>query len=321
MTGSVLGLGNALLDSFVTIDDDAEIERLGLTKGGMHRIEPERADQLAENASDHQPGGSIANSLAVIASLGGDAEFIGKTGVDEAGRMFRRGMDADGVRFDTPAVEADTGRCVVLVSADGERTMATSTGCSSRFSARDIDENQFRDRAAFLFDGYLMDSWFPSVVCRLGSIAAHKHGAFVATSLADAHLVRRNLARFRKVLTESVDVVFANERELAAFSGSDDPVKGMDAFAAMPNLTVFATLGAEGALVRANGRVTHVPAAKVDRVVDTTGAGDAFAAGTIFGLIEGRSAIEAARLGGACAAHIIRQVGARPQTSLRALAA
>lgn len=320
MVSPVVGLGHALLDCLIPIADEHILSRHLLVRGAFNPIHPTLADLLEPLAESRVPGGSIANSLAVIAAAGGTAAFIGKIGDDDAGAVFRREMNATRLAFGTPAKPGvGTGRCVVFISPDGERTMATSIGASNDLRTQDLDPELIRSARIFMFDGYLLGPSPTAEVAEAACRIARAAGVPIATSLADARLVTRNLDQFQAFVDRYVDILFANGDELAAFTGETDPLEALSCFSCLPSLTVFATRGSQGALVHHAGRTTAVPAHPVPRVVDTTGAGDAFAGGVLYGLSHGQDPISAARLGGIAASRIIGQIGARPRESFEDL--
>ena len=319
----VLGIGNAIVDVLAEVDD-AAIAHLGLPKGGMTLVDARRARDLGAGIAPRlrRSGGSAANTMVGVASLGGKSAFLGKVGDDELGRLFARDLEAAGVTWGrtAPLREEATGMCLVLVTADGERTMATFLGASARLGPDDVDEAAVA-RATFLYlEGYLWDPPPAMAAFRKAAELAHGAGRRVALSLSDRFCVERHRPDFERLVAEEVDVLLGNEDELLALY--EAPTLEA-ALSRLPRRSVTAaiTRGARGAVVLSEGRRLEVPAEAVDRVVDTTGAGDLFAAGFLHGLARGVDAGEAGRMGAVAAAEVIGHFGARPAVDLATLVA
>ena len=319
----VVGIGNALVDIIATADEEL-LERLDLAKSAMTLIDLDRAGSIYEAMGPglEISGGSAANTIAGIASLGGAAGFAGKVADDEFGDVFRHDLTSLSVELDLCVVAASdsgTGRCHVLVTPDAQRTMATHLGVANTLVPGDLTGELFsRTRLTYL-EGYLFD--LPPAKQAIRDAIEHTHGAdgLVALSLSDSFCVQRHRRDFLELVASQVDVVFANEAEAKSLFN----VTGLDeALAAFDEIGVLAavTLGPRGVAVVLPSGTVEVPACEVDQVVDANGAGDLFAAGFLFALARGGDPIEAARLGSVCAAEVIVHMGARPMTDLAELA-
>ena len=318
----VLGIGNAIVD-VIAHADDAFLSAHGMAKGGMTLIDEAGAETIyaAMPAGIQASGGSAGNTVAGIASLGGRAAYIGKVRDDQLGDVYRHDMAATGVRFDTPAASdgPSTARCLVLVTADAQRTMNTYLGACVGLTPDDIDEALVGEAAITYLEGYLFDPPQAQEAFRKAAAAARAAGRQVALSLSDSFCVGRYRAEFRDLIADHIDIVFANEDEIVALYETDDLETAAARVAAEAG-TAAVTRGAEGSLlIRGDERVA-VPAAPVARVVDTTGAGDLYAAGVLLGLARGLPLAECGRLGSIAAGEIISHFGARPETPLVELA-
>ncbi len=320
---AVTGIGNALLD--VISQDHREAYRdLGLVKAAMTLIGPEDLGRFVEamGPTVQMSGGSVANSIAGIAALGGAAGFIGKVADDDFGDRFAHDLRSLGVELDlavADAAEGATGRCHVFISDDAQRTMATYLGASNRLGPQDIREPLIARSEITYVEGYLYDLPPAKAAVRKVVELAHVHDSMVALSLSDMFCVERHRRDFLELVTNHVDVLLANEAEILALF----QVESLEhAFANLDELGVLAvvTRGPLGAEVLTAHGVVSVPASEVDEVVDQNGAGDMFAAGYLYGLALGADPIEAAELGSLCAGEIIKHLGARPETDLEALA-
>ena len=270
-------------------------------------------------------GGSVANTTAGIAELGGRAGFVGAVADDEAGRTYAEHLRASGVEFEPHVSESaagdglGTGRCMVLITEDADRTMGTYLGAASTLSPEGVPTAFVARASIVLLEGYLWDVPAAKEALRRAAAAAHGAEGSVALSLSDPFCVSRHRREFLELLIDDVDILLGNEEEITMLFGA---TSAEDAVAAAEEtgLLVVMTRGARGATVLTAHGPEDVPAAPVARVVDTTGAGDLFAAGFLFGLTHGTGPLESTRLGGLCAAEIISHTGARPEADLRALA-
>lgn len=315
----VLTIGNAIVD-VLAHTDDAFLVGQSLAKGTMQLIDETRAESLygIMGPAVVVSGGSAANTAVGLASLGAKAGFIGKVCDDELGRLFAHDLNATGVLFDVkPAGTGPaTARCFVLVTPDGERTMNTYLGACQNLGPDDIDDELVRSAGIVYFEGYLWDPPAAKDAFRKAVRIAHEAGNRAALSLSDPFCVDRYRAEFLELIRDgSVDILFANIHELKSlYQTSDEDA----AFAALREEKILAvvTRSADGATVVQNGRMESVPAYPVEQVVDTTGAGDLFAAGFLAGLARGFDHAACARLGGFAAAEVIQHLGARPQANL-----
>jgi adenosine kinase len=319
----VLGIGNAIVDVLARADDDFLV-RQNMRKGGMALIDETRAEAVydAMGPAVEISGGSAANTIVGVASLGGRAAFVGKVKDDELGRTFVHDIRASGVAFDTPpaADGPSTARSYILVTPDGERTMNTYLGAAQDLHPADVDEEAVAGAAITYLEGYLWDPPRAKEAFRKAAKIAHGAGRKVALTLSDAFCVDRYRPEFLELIRGgTVDLVFANEKELQSLYETSDFDTAVNALRADAKLAVV-TRSEKGCVVVTKEGVEAVPAAPIERFVDATGAGDLFAAGFLFGHARGRDHKTAARLGVLAAAEVIQHLGARPEVSLKALA-
>ena len=319
----VLGIGNALVD-VLSPEADELVDRLGMAKGSMGLIDEERMAEIyaAMGPGTEVSGGSAANTMAGIASLGGSAHYIGRVRDDQLGSVYTHDIRSIGVGFTTPpATEGPaTGCCLILVTPDAQRTMNTFLGASSLLGPDEIDADLIgRARVTYL-EGYLYDRPEAQHAFELAAAAAHDRGRQVALTLSDVFCVERHRDAFRNLVAGHVDILFANEPEILSLYEVDDFETAADAVRAECPLAVL-TRSERGAVVVTAGERVEVAAHPVEQLVDTTGAGDQFAAGFLHGLVTGRPLEVSARLGALAAAEVISHLGPRPQVSLRRLAA
>lgn len=319
----VVGIGNAIVDVISTVDDPF-ISAHGLNKGAMTLIDTETADQLyaAMPPGTEMSGGSAANTMAGIASLGGKAGFIGKVRDDQLGRIFRHDVNAVGVDFATPPADGGTptARCLIVVTPDAQRTMNTYLGACVELTPDDVDPDAIADAQVTYMEGYLWDPpQAKQAFLKAGQIA-HDAGRSVALTLSDGFCVDRHRDEFRDLVANHVDILFANEDEILSlyqvseFDEALQIVRGQVRIAAL-------TRSEKGSVVVGGDEVHVLDAEPVGQLVDTTGAGDLYAAGFLHGLTQGRSLHDCGRIGGIAAAEIISHVGARPAVSLATLVA
>jgi adenosine kinase len=319
----VLGIGNAIVDVLARAEDDFLVKQ-GMAKGGMMLIDQPRAEAIydAMGPSVEVSGGSAANTIVGVASLGGQGAFVGKVKDDELGRIFAHDIRAAGVAFDTPPASTGpaTARCYVLVTPDGERTMNTFLGAAQDLHPRDIDVDAVAAARITYLEGYLWDPPHAKEAFLKAATIAHGAGRQVALTLSDAFCVDRYRAEFLDLIRNgTVDVVFANERELHSLYQTADFDTAVNAIRTDAKLAVI-TRSEKGSLVVTREQNDAVRAEPVGKVVDATGAGDLFAAGFLVGLARGADHRNCARLGAMAAAEVIQHMGARPETSLKALA-
>lgn len=319
----VIGVGNAIVDILARVED-AFLAEQGMPKGGMSLIDAARAEALyaALGQCTECSGGSVANTVAALASLGARTAYLGRVHDDTLGGIFRHDMRASGVMFDVPAAKAGlpTARCFVCVTPDAERTMNTFLGACTEFAPEDVDAAVIADSALLYLEGYLWDQPAAKEAIRLSIRAAKEAGRHIAFTLSDTFCVERHREEFHALLKSDIDILFANEHEARALAQQENLVEASQWIAAQIGLLIV-TRGAEGADVWLNGDSFHIPAAPVQRVVDLTGAGDLFAAGFLYGLTQNGSVHEAALMGHRCAGEIIQQIGARSQQPLNRLVA
>jgi sugar/nucleoside kinase (ribokinase family) len=317
----VLGIGNAIVDILVQTEDDF-LEQHGLTKGAMALVSAEEQRELYEKTGQalESSGGSAANTLAGLAALGGRAAFAGKVRDDQLGAVFGHDIRAAGVAYET-AMAADgapTATCLVLISPDGQRTMQTYLGACVDFCAADLDNAQVETAEVIYLEGYLWDpdpareAFFQAVR------VAHDAGRKVSLSLSDPFCVDRHRDGFMDFIKNHVDILFANEDEILSLFQLDDFDAAAEKIRGMVDIAAL-TRSEKGSVIVAGEETVSVPAAKVDKVIDTTGAGDAYAAGFLAAYTQGRSLKTCAELGGLLAAVIIQQIGARPSANVQHL--
>ena len=320
----VIAIGNAIVDVMAPCED-AAIDRLGMTRGGMMLIDTERAHELydAMGPAREISGGSAANTLAGLAALGARCGFIGQVADDQLGEVFAHDIRAGGIDFATPARAGDppTARCLIFVTPDGQRTMNTYLGASQFLPDSALDEAAIASARVLYLEGYLWDPEEPRAAMRRAIAAARSAGRKVAFTLSDSFVIARHGDDFRALIAAGeIDILFANEHELASLTGEEDFEAGLAALAGKVPLLVV-TRSEKGAVAVAGTERVAVEAEPVARVVDTTGAGDLFAAGFLFGHVRGRSLAACLKLGAVCAAEVISHYGARPEADLRKLTA
>jgi len=319
----VLGIGNAIVDVIARTEEDFLLKQ-GMYKGSMALIDAPRAEAIYEamGPAIETSGGSAANTIVGVAGLGARAAFIGKVKDDELGRTFAHDIRSAGVTFTTPpaADGAPTARCYVLVTPDGERTMNTYLGAAQDLHPNDIDAEMIAASAIVYLEGYLWDPKNAKDAFLKAAKIAHRDKRTVALTLSDAFCVDRWRAEFLDLMrSRTVDLIFANEAELHSLYQTADLDTAVKALRADVKAAVV-TRSEKGCLVVGADGTEAVPAFPVERVVDTTGAGDLFAAGFLAGLARGADDRICGRLGALAAAEVIQHLGARPETSLIDLA-
>jgi sugar/nucleoside kinase (ribokinase family) len=318
----VVGIGNAIVD-IIGRCDDAFLARHGATKGGMRLIDTATVNALYKDMGPGTQisGGSAANTMVGIASLGGKSAFIGKIADDEFGHIFGHDLRAAGVAFKTAASKGGepTARSLILVTPDGERTMNTFLGVSPELDHGAVDAELIASAGIVYLEGYLFDRPEAKAAFRQAAAIAAKADRKVALTLSDAFCVDRHRDEFLDLVRNHVDILFANESEIMSLYQTTD-FKTAAAAAARDTKLAVLTRSAKGAEIVSGTQSVKVPAHPVAKVVDTTGAGDLYAAGFLFGVATGRDLETSGRLGALAASEIISHVGARPATSLAALA-
>ena len=318
----VIAIGNAIVDVLAHSRDEV-IDELGLTRGGMTLVDTARAEELYAHMGPTQQvsGGSAANTLAGLASLGAKCAFIGQVANDALGEVFAHDIRAADIAYTTPARAGDppTGRCMIFVTSDAQRTMNTFLGASQFLPAEALDLDAIVDSAVLYLEGYLWDPEEPRAAMRKAIEVSRQAGRKVAFTLSDAFVIDRHGDDFRDLIAHGqIDILFANATELAALTGIADFEEALASLAKdIP--VVVATQGEDGAVAIAGGERAHVPAEPIERVVDTTGAGDLFAAGFLFGHVRALPLAECLRFGAICASEVISHFGARPEVCLSTL--
>lgn len=317
----VVAIGNAIVD-VLTKSDEGFLLTHKINKGTMTLIEAEQAEALYEKMgpATEMSGGSAANTIAAIASFGGRAGYIGKVAKDQLGSVFRHDMRAMGVSFDTPPLDsgAPTARCLILITPDAQRTMCTYLGACVWISPTDLHEDMIRNAKVTYLEGYLFDRQRAKQAFKQACNIAQAAGRKTALTLSDPFCVERHRDEFLDLIDSSIDIVFANEAEIGALYHTRDLDKAI--YNVRQHCEIAAiTLGAKGSVIVTPDSIIEVPAASLDKVVDTTGAGDLYAAGFLYGYTHGMPLARCAELGSIAAAEIISHVGARPQTNLSEL--
>ena len=319
----VVGIGNAIVDVLVQADDDL-IDNFELTKGTMALVDEAQAERLYASVGPglETSGGSAANTLAGVAQLGGRAGFIGRVRNDQLGGIFSHDIRSVGARFDTPAATEgpSTARCLILVTPDAQRTMCTYLGASVGLDPADLDLEMVAQAKVLYLEGYLWDSDEAKAAFIAAAEVARAHGGEVALSLSDAFCVERHRESFQELVDGHVDILFANEMEITAlykansFEEAADQVRGRCKLAAL-------TRSEQGSVVL-NGSGTHsIAPFQLGPLLDTTGAGDLYAAGFLHAYTQGQAVEACGRLGSLCAGQVVTQLGPRPQGSLKQLVA
>lgn len=317
-----LGIGNAIVD-VIAQADDAFLKENDIAKGGMTLIDADQATTLYGKmpAGIEISGGSAANTIAGIASLGGQTAYIGKTAKDQLGEVFAHDIRATGVTYETAQLTdgTPTARCLILVTPDAQRSMSTFLGASSQLTPDDIDAEMVAASGIVYLEGYLFDPDHAKEAFRKAAKLAHDAGRKVALTLSDSFCVDRHRQDFQHLVEHEVDILFANENEIVSLyqtGGFDEAVSIVK-----DKCQIAALTRSEKGSVVVNGADVHaVPAAPVEKVVDTTGAGDLYASGFLHAMARGRPLTDCAKLGGIAAAEIISHFGARSESPLKALA-
>lgn len=322
-TYDVLAIGNAIVDIISRCDDDFLVSE-EIIKGAMNLIDMDRAEHLYSvmGPATEASGGSAGNTAAGVAGLGGDVAYIGKVADDHLGKVFRHDMQAIGGYFDTKPLEngATTARSMIFVTPDGERSMNTYLGACTELRADDIDPGLVQSSKITYFEGYLWDPQNAKDAIREAARLAHASGRQVAMTLSDSFCVDRFREEFLELMQSgTVDIVFANEAELKSLYQTSDLTSAINAVRGDCTLTAL-TKGAEGSVVITRERTIEIDAFPIENLVDTTGAGDLYAAGFLFGLTHDKSLADCARLGGLAAGEVIQHIGPRPQVDLADLA-
>lgn len=316
----VVGIGNAIVD-VIAQQDDSFIESFELTKGAMVLIDAERAVELydAMDVMTETSGGSAGNTMAGVASFGGQAAFIGKVGSDELGRVFVEACEANGVRFVVDGrSDEPTGRSMVVVTPDAERTMNTFLGAATTLYRADIDEPAVAASSYLFCEGYIWDIDITKDAIRHAIAVSKQAGRKISFTLSDAFCVTRHFDEWHHLLDNDIDLLFGNEDELMTLTKAASHAEAIEMVRGRCEI-LCATKGPEGSIIVTADETVEVPPVPVAKVVDTTGAGDQYAAGMLYGLTQGMSLYDAGMLGSAAAAEVISHMGARPARSLHEL--
>ncbi len=319
----VVGLGNAIVD-VISTQDDAFLAKWGINKDAMNLIEADRADLLTDASIDalETSGGSGANTIVGVASFGGTAAYIGKVANDRLGQVFKADMANVGVPFETMPLEDGpaTARSIIFVTPDGKRSMNTYLGASVEFSPEDVDRATVEAGGILYLEGYLFDKEAAKAAFVHAAEIAHAAGRKVSLTLSDSFCVDRHRDSFRHLIRTQVDILFANEEELLSLYETRDFDAAIAQLQTETGLAAV-TRSEKGSVVIGDGDPIIVPAESVSQVVDTTGAGDQYAAGFLFGVARGLPLATCAHLGHIAAGEVISHYGPRPEVALATLAA
>jgi len=320
----VLAIGNAIVD-VIADADDAFLERHRMTKGSMRLIDAQEAKRLYADMGPGRElsGGSAANTVAGLAAMGLRTGFIGQLGDDELGEIFSHDIASLGVEFDTPPRNdaGPTGRCLIVVTSDAQRTMSTFLGAAQRLDTKAVSQERIARSAILYLEGYLWDPAEPRAAMEAAIAMARAAGTRVAFTLSDSFVVERHRSDFLRLIEDgSIDILFANEVEFLHLAHETDLDEALAQFAGkVPTLVV--TRSERGAIACSGATRAKVAAEPIKRLVDTTGAGDLFAAGFLAGQARGKSLEQSLRLGAIAASEVIQHYGARPELDLAALTA
>ena len=305
----IYGLGNALVDFLVEVDDGL-LNELKLTKGQFHLTDQEQSKAILEKIKYANAkicaGGSAANAIAAIAMLGGKAAFCSKIGRDEYGYLYEKETSTAGVDPKLKKSEHLTGHCIVLITPDAERTFVVHYGASTKLSKEEIDEEDIKASKIIHIDGYQLEDPNMKEVCIHAMQLAKKHGTKISLDLSDPGVVKRNKEEFKKIIREYVDIAFANEEEAKALTGKNTE-QALDEIACD---TVIIKLGEKGSIIKTKEQKIKINAIKTN-AIDTTGAGDAYAAGFLYGLTNNLSLEECGNLASMLGSKVVSQIGAR----------
>jgi len=317
----VVGIGNAIID-ILSQSTDAFLTEEGIAKGGMMLIDADRAEALYEKMGPgiETSGGSAANTIAGCAGLGVKGGFIGRVRNDQLGDVYIHDIRSVGIEFTNPPAQdgLPTARCLIMVTPDGQRSMSTFLGASTELGVGDLDEDMIAASAITYMEGYLWDK-APAKEAFLRSMDVAKGaGRKVALTLSDAFCVDMHRADFLNLIDGQVDILFANEAEITSLYETDDFSAAMDAVRGKADI-IAVTRSEKGAVILEGDKTSEVAAVPVEKVLDTTGAGDQFAAGFLAGLCQGKDGAICGQMGAIAAAEVIGHMGPRPQTDIKAL--
>ena len=317
----IVGIGNAIVDVLTTTDDSV-LERLSLSKGSMTLIDANKAKELYEITTNRiqRSGGSVANSLACIAQLGGKTAFIGRVRNDELGQIFTKEISTTGTIFKTPtsSVGPSTARCIIFITPDAQRTMCTYLGASVLLEPRDLDFSAVREAKILYLEGYLWDNPAAKDAFIKAAEIAKNAGRKVALSLSDSFCVNRHRESFVKLVENHIDILFANEDEIKALYKTSSLNTAIEELKKTCDLAAI-TIGKKGSILISSGKEINIDPFIFGKAIDTTGAGDLYAGGFLKGLADGLKPEISARIGSICAGHIVTQLGSRSNTDLSTL--
>lgn len=318
----VLTVGNAIVDIIARSQDDFLVDH-EITKGAMNLIDAERAEALYEamGPAVETSGGSAGNTAAGIASFGGKAAYLGKVADDHLGAIFAHDIRAVGCYFEAAPLKDSlpTARSMIFVTPDGQRSMNTFLGACTELTPADVDADIVADSAITYFEGYLWDAPNSKAAIRKAATLAHEAGRKTAMTLSDSFCVDRFRDEFLQLMRDGeIDIIFANDSEVKVLYQTSDFYSALDALAKDVPLAAV-TRGADGSSVVKGDTVIHVPAQEIDKLEDTTGAGDLYAAGFLHGLTRGRSLEDCAKIGSLAASEVIQHIGPRSQVELKGL--
>ena len=314
----IVGIGNAIVDVLTTTDDSV-LERLSLSKGSMTLIDANKAKELYEITTNRiqRSGGSVANSLACIAQLGGKTAFIGRVKNDELGEIFTEEISTTGTIFKTPtsSVGPSTARCIIFITPDAQRTMCTYLGASVLLEPRDLDFSAVREAKILYLEGYLWDNPAAKDAFIKAAEIAKNAGRKVALSLSDSFCVNRHRESFVKLVGNHIDILFANDDEIKALYKTSSLNTAIEELKQTCDLAAI-TIGKKGSILISSGKEINIDPFIFGKAIDTTGAGDLYAGGFLKGLADGLKPEISARIGSICAGHIVTQLGSRSNTDL-----
>lgn len=317
----LVGIGNAIVDVLSKTGDDF-LQENKIHKGTMTLIEAEQAEALYAKMGPGMEisGGSAANTVAAFAAMSGNAGYIGKVANDQLGNVFRHDIQASGVTFDTSALQdgPPTARCLILITPDAQRTMCTFLGACVWIAPSDLNEEMIKNASVTYLEGYLFDRDRAKQTFRKASDLSRGAGKKVSLTLSDPFCVQRHRFEFLDLITKGVDILFANEQEILTLFDTQKIEEAMVRARESCPLTII-TRSAKGSVIVTDKEVIEVAAEPVETVVDTTGAGDMYAAGFLYGYTRSKPLAECGRIGSIAAAEIISHVGARPQTDMKQL--
>jgi len=314
----IVGIGNAIVDVLTTTDDSV-LERLSLKKGSMTLIDENKAKELYEITTNRiqRSGGSVANSLACIAELGGRAAFIGRVRNDNLGEIFTEEISKTGTIFKTPtsSIGPSTARCIIFITPDAQRTMCTYLGASVLLEPNDLDLSAVKKAKILYLEGYLWDNSAAKRAFIKAAEIAKNSGRKVALSLSDSFCVIRHRESFVKLVADYVDILFANEDEITTLYKTSSLNAAIEKLKNKCDLAAI-TIGEKGSILISNGKERNIDPFIFGKAIDTTGAGDLYAGGFLKGLADGLEPEISAKIGSICAGHIVTQLGSRSNTNL-----